>query len=262
MKKRLGILFVVMLCMLGGCSKTTGDVIEPKTEETGEAVQDETGFDESLNHVSMVYSREGDKRFKIFPSYYQQDYDTALGNSTIAESGNLLTCLAMIYSYEKDEYITPDAMMSQFPECFDDNGMDKDAIMEAIGNDLGMKFYHDTVDIEKAVTLLNNAGYYLLIRIAHPSMYGELSTYVIIEKATEEGNVVVRDANRYNIENYASFNEYGEPVYRSLELFGAAGQTAEMYVLMYYDGTDFDYSNLLELYETYENGYDDSIYEE
>ena len=70
-----------------------------------------------------------------------------------------------------------------------------------------------------------------LVHINHPSIYGEGSSYIIITEITNDGNLIVRDPNYYNIESYATILDNGETIYDSFEFFFAAGKDATVYLI-------------------------------
>ena len=218
---------IVMMLFVTGCNdkKEISENIISTEIISSEYESKTTG-----SRIEMIYKAGPEKVFDIMPVYYQQDYsDVMIGEKSIAEAGNLITILAMICSYEESTYITPDIIISEYSQCFKDNKTDKENLLQQIANKYNREVMNEPLDVEKIAKYINEYNMYVMIRIPHPSMYGNLSTYLLITDITEDGDFVIRDSNYDNIQQYAHFLDSGEPVYSSFSVCAAAGSTAQMY---------------------------------
>lgn len=227
MRKIIFCITILTFLFLAGCrekTKATEEIYETEAslEKTEEKIRG--------SRIEMIYKEGPEETFEIMPVYYQQDYyDIVLGEKTVAEAGNLVTLLAMICSYEESTYITPDILISEYNQYFKNNKTDKDKLLQQVANKYNREVVNEPLDVEKIAKYINEDNMYVLIRIPHPSMYGNLSTYLLLTGITEEGDFIVRDSNYDNIQKYAQFLDNGEPVYSSFSVCVAAGQTAQMY---------------------------------
>ena len=168
--------------------------------------------------------------FIFMPIIYMQDYDVEMPNGkSVAESGNLITCLSMLSSYYSSTWITPDVIVNNYPNLFDDNGNIKiDDTLETFCSGTYVKSDYDFYTLSEG---LANEYDFALVRIPNPSIYGNLSTYLIIEGIADDYTVAVRDPNKSNIETYAIYSEYDySPRYNVGDLIIALGENTQMYL--------------------------------
>lgn len=194
--------------------------------------------------------------FTYIPTIYMQDYDIKMPNGKkVSNAGNLVTCVSMIASYLNCKWIEPDNIINEYPQLFDNSGnlILKDALNEFSGEGTYDVMDYDFNDM--AVGLADTYDF-CLVKIPHPSKYGNLSTYLIIEGFTEDMKAGVRDPNKANILAYAEIGKYDYmPMYDVGDLIISLGQGTKMY--MFY-GTRIDYSEFYEdEYNEYEEVHDE-----
>lgn len=235
MKKYKAIAIILSSALLlsscgGKSTEEENDINEnsTQTEETSSA-------SESMVYAGPVNPNDpatentyGD--FIFMPIIYMQDYDIEMPNGkNVAESGNLITCLSMLSSYYFSTWITPDVLINDYPDLFDENG---NIMIDNTLNEFCAGTYTKTeYDFYTLSEGLANEYDYALVRIPNPSKFGNLSTYLIIEGIADDYTVAVRDPNKDNIDSLAVYSDYDySPRYNVGDLIVALGEGTEMYL--------------------------------
>ena len=184
-----------------------------------------------LNHINIIKD-EASNTFLTMPIFYQQDYpDTYLGSTSLAAGGNLITCLAMIDSYLSNEIITPDVLPQKYPAFIHDNGsIDKLQILQIMTYNNNSTYERKNFDYGEILEDLCVNKYIVLLRIPHPSMYCDTSTYMILLNANNN-MFEVRDPNINNIESFATFDTNNSPWYSAISICASSGSQSEIYVI-------------------------------
>lgn len=241
--KNLLIIFFIFSITLTGCNSVSKEKKQEKVEINEEKPKvDKSDFDidaEKLSdeamygHIAVEVSKGPGKEFLTVPMYYQQDYESIkLGDSNVAKTGNLVTCLSMIYSYYSHDYKTPDVFIQDYQSYIDDSGKVDKKVIEKIATDTKVSCEKMTFELSYVADVLNNAGGIILVRLDHPSKFCKASTWLILTGTDAEGNVSVRDPDMTNIKNFAFITKDGETWYDSFSLCEAIGDNAVIYVFI------------------------------
>ncbi len=127
------------------------------------------------------------------PAFYQEDYpDIPCGEGTIASHGSAVTALAMVASYLTGYPYTPDQLGNFFHTGTDDEIMVK--AVEA----LGLNGYR-TENVQEAFDALEK-GCVAICAMNNQSVFTSSRHWIVLERMTGEGQVVVRDPLRANLE--------------------------------------------------------------
>ena len=246
MKRRIITIFAITALLFSSCGKEDNkDEIPTATDEQIEESKT------IINNIGAIdpNNPEQDKDscdFSYIPAIYMQDYESTImpNGKSVAESGNLVTVLSMIASYHKNEWITPDVLIKDYPQLFNEKG---NIIVEDTLNTFSGEGSYDVLDYDfnTLVEGLANTYDFALVRIPHPSKYGNLSTYLLIEGFSDDLKVGVRDPNKNNILKYADISSYDNtPRYDVGDLMIALGQGSTMY--MFYGepmGSDIEWED-------------------
>ena len=243
MKKRLITILLLATLLFSSCGKTEND---KSKDESAEIIEKDKNY---FNNIGVIdpNNPSQDKNsydFSYIPAIYMQDYEsvTMPNGKTVAESGNLITVLSMIASYHSQKWITPDVLVNDYPELFDDYG--NIIITDTLNTFSGEGTYEVLdYDFNKLIEGLAETFDFALVRIPHPSKYGNLSTYLIIEGFSEDLKVGVRDPNKTNIELYSDKSSYDNiPRYEVGDILIALGQGSQMY--MFYGEPSINDANM------------------
>lgn len=242
-RKKILVFFCIISITLSGCGSSNKEKNHEETEISKEEMEvdnENSGIevekisDEAMyGHIEVEVSKGPGKEFLTVPMYYQQDYESVeLGDSNVAKTGNLVTCLSMIYSYYSYDYKTPDVFMRDYESYISNSGTVDKKVIEKMAMDTGVSCEKMTFELSYVADVLNNAGGIILVRIDHPSKFCKASTWLILTGADSEGNVSVRDPDMTNIKKFAFMTEDGETWYDSFSLCEAIGDNAIMYVFI------------------------------
>lgn len=184
-----------------------------------------------LNHINIIKD-EKSNTFLTMPIFYQQDYpDIYLGSTSLAAGGNLITCLAMIDSYLSNEIVTPDLLSQKYPAFIHDDGcIDKLNLLQIMTYNYHSSYEQKNFDYKEILEDLCVNKYIILLRIPHPSMYCDTSTYIILLNANNN-MFEIRDPNINNIESFATFDANNSPWYSAISVCASAGSQSKVYVI-------------------------------
>lgn len=234
MKKQIALFLAVMSFLsLTGCGKSQEQTNEAETEKEQTAFVTEVS--EQLSGLSachnLVFYEDGpETKFSTYPLYYQQDFpNTAFANSTVAVSGSLITCVAMIESFYQSAYISPDILLNNYPElvsCSSENIMDK------IAEENNLIVKEQPFDIYDLADYLVNEKWPVILEIQHASAFGKGTSYILLIGTTAEGNLIIRDPNEDN-KDFQISNNYGETIYTATSVIVEAGENSIMHTFMY-----------------------------
>lgn len=205
--------------------------------EDGTIYYDPTG--EAASHVD-ISTLTG--QFSTVPLYFMQDYVDDYGSSTIADEGNALTMMAMLYSYYSASYVTPPELLEKYADCLNEDGtINMTSAIERLSTDFSLNVSEETFDYVAACNYIEEDGSKILLHVDHPSKYGTASTWLLLCYTSDQGLICVRDADGDNIENYADnitldddsalLMGEDEPWYSAADIIEAAGSNSTMYVL-------------------------------
>lgn len=234
MKKQIALfLAVVSFLSLTGCGKSQEQTNETETEK--EHITFETETLEQLSGLSschnlVSYEDGPETKFSTYPLYYQQDFpNTAFEKSTVAVSGSLITCVAMIESFYKSAYISPDILLNNYPELVSCNSED---IMDKIAEENNLLVKEQPFDIYDLADYLVTEKWPVILEIPHASAFGKGTSYILLVGTTAEGNLIVRDPNEDN-KGFQISNNYGETIYTATSVIVEAGENSIMHTFMY-----------------------------
>lgn len=229
--KAMSIVVVLAMCVFTACGNNK-DVLNGQTEELQTENINNCNENKQMSHIEVITDGP-EEYFHTVPMYYQQDYgNVCYGENTIAESGNLITCLSMLDSLYKSEYITPDVFVEDYSQYICPEGViSPESLINAVAQGNGRKLYKTPLKAKNLPYYVIENRLAVLVHIPHSSIYGQNSSYIIITDIDEEGNIVVRDPNKYNIEQYGEVKDSGETTYSPFEFMFEAGENAILYIL-------------------------------
>lgn len=237
MKHIVLILFAVLTLSITGCGTNNSNAV-PSSSETSECntsitVQEteEMSFPsgEEMSHMKIERSTGPGRELLSVPVYYQQDFShVPYKSKSIAEYGALITCLSMLDSYFNAEFHTPDIYINDYEV---DNNKTSDELIQDFAN----KNYCNV--IEEDFNAETVSGYLLekrivLLRITHPSIFGNDSSYMLLTGVTDDARICVRDPNQLSINNYAEFTPNNEPTYDATVLCEQASASSKIYTFV------------------------------
>ena len=160
---RLIVLFCCFIFLLSGCGKEAVEVrtISEKPEE------------EKLEDKTWSISTDGES-FMVIPNMFMQDYaDVAISDEcTVAEKGELITCLAMIDSYWNKGTVTPEKFIEKFGKYINKNGTcDIDSISKDIMKGEGRLYEKMEFQPKTMSELISKYEATVLLEIPHNSLY-------------------------------------------------------------------------------------------
>ncbi len=144
----------------------------------------------------ILYPDIAHERFPEVPLYLQQDYPTTMyGTFKITSNGCGITSLAMLASYMADDELTPPEMCARYGSYSHRSGTDgmifnyEPAVMD---------FYlrKKTYDQNEAWEALLEGQ--IVISVQQKGYWTRGGHYIVIEDATEDGLIQVRDSNIFN----------------------------------------------------------------
>lgn len=211
--------FLKVLILLGLTTSISVGPIISKAEELDIEVHELTSEDE-IEYPELV------------PIYYQNNYrDVTFGDTTIAQEGNLVTCLAMLESYYKNKSITPDIFVATHSnDCIKGiDSLNSNSIAK-YANYYGSELEAVEFDFKTACEHIKRYQAKIILKIPHNSVLGNGTSYILLTGISENG-IIVRDPNKDNIESYGIREENGEYSYEPYLLSIAASRSSVMYIL-------------------------------
>ena len=226
---KLIISFMCCSLLFVGCGKEE----EPEVHTISEMSEDTKDEDDTW------YKME-DGSFMVVPNMFIQDYeDVKISKKyTVAEKGQLITCLSMIDSFWNGKTVTPDKFIKEYKSYIKSDGScDIDAISEEIMKDDSMTYEKMDFDAMIMSEKISKNQAVVLLEICHNSIYGKGKSYMIITGIAEEGYACVRDPNKWNNDNLASQykTDMDETLYPLTEVLASAGNDSTMYIYRWRD---------------------------
>lgn len=165
------------------------------------------------------------------PMYFQNDYrDIAFGDSTVAQQGNLVTCLSMLESYYLNENVTPDIFISKHPEDCSKGikGLNSNSISK-YASLYNVELTETNFDFTEALEHIRRYQAKIILKIPHNSIFGTGTSYMLLT-GIKDGGFIVCDPNKDNIDNFATKvdNYY---IYDAYLVSVAASNSSIMYIM-------------------------------
>lgn len=152
----------------------------------------------------LLYADIGHERFPEVPVYLQRDYgDTMYGAYKLWSHGCGITSMAMLSTYLTDEEWTPPELCDMFGSYCGLHGTDTSLFWRA-NHKLGFFYERYVYDDDEAYQALEDG--YLVVAQELKGYWTGGGHYIVLEKLTEDGKVVVRDSN---ILNYIKLEGHG-----------------------------------------------------
>ena len=235
LKRKILVLLLAASAVLIGCNKAIEDNNDNDASMDGNGQKvSETNINSSVEGISVKKSDKADKLkdgTSEMPYYYLDSYDFLLGSENYKSMGNKLSCLSMIYSYYNiDSYVEPEEFARKFAKYIDEDGRINDGIYEAMAEELGIQFFEEEYDTITAASYLKLYRAKILIKIERPSIFGRGTSYIVLSELYDDNYFIVRDPIRENIDSYAIYSDYNEPMYDIYSITEAMGKNGKMYV--------------------------------
>lgn len=191
---------------------------------------------ERANHIQISLTDGPEPILSDVPLYYQQDFDDEYNGSTIAVQGSLLTCLSMLESYEKSSYISPDIYNSNFVNA---KTQTADELILDFAQRNELTILKENLNIENLSNYLVYGDYIVLLHIPHASVFGKDSSFMLLTGVNSDGMIYVRDPNKYNLSEFATYDETGQPSYHPYLVCQQASSSAYIYIFTHGEIDDF-----------------------
>lgn len=142
--------------------------------------------------VNILYPDVGHEQYDELPLYLQDDYNTVrFGNSTVSVNGCGITSLACMGTYMSDRRVTPGQMAVRYANYCVGGGTNADIFRQVTPE---MDFYLEQIVFQwKPVEEAMNQGR-KAITLQFPGLFTTSGHYMVLDKLTQEGNVVIRDS--------------------------------------------------------------------
>lgn len=234
-KKRYLFICIIFALFFTGCSNPESIENDVNTtenmQESDVAIEIETAL--SKNHVEIDVDEGPEGTFYTVPMYFQQEFENVeFRHLNVSESGNLITCLAMLDSYYDGSFVTPDLFLEKYKDFFNSDGTyDAKLLMEKVAENNNYNVTEVPLNPYTLEQYVRDNNVPVLVHINHASIYGQNSSYIIITEITDDGQLMVRDPNKSNVEKYATTLENGETIYNSFDFFFSAGKDATAYII-------------------------------
>lgn len=151
---------------------------------------------EEITFSDFLYEDIAHERFPEVPLYLQRDYgNTMYGNYKLWSHGCGITSMAMLATYLTDEEWTPPELCDMFGSYCGLHGTDVRLFWQA-NSKLGYLYREYVYDDESAWQALQDG--YLVVAQELKGYWTAGGHYIVCEKLTEDGQVVVRDSNILN----------------------------------------------------------------
>ncbi|MBQ3257108.1 MAG: peptidylprolyl isomerase [Oscillospiraceae bacterium] len=144
----------------------------------------------------LLYADIAHERYPEVPVYLQRDYgDTMYGAYKLWSHGCGITSMAMLSTYLTDEEWTPPELCDMFGSYCGLHGTDTSLFWRA-NHHLGFFYERYVYDDDEAYQALEDG--YLVVAQELKGYWTGGGHYIVLEKLTEDGKVVVRDSNILN----------------------------------------------------------------
>lgn len=158
----------------------------PVSKEAEKTLKTETDEEYLLSILNKNYHSE-------IPLMYQTDYPhIPYDTDNVAESGCGITSLAMIATYLTDNVYAPDELAIKYNNVADNNVLR----MEYGIQDIGLDYYVTSDWYELMGALSNNQP--AIILVGSDSVFTDVGHFLIVERLTEDGKIIVKDPNKEN----------------------------------------------------------------
>ena len=150
----------------------------------------------AVSFDDLLYADIGHERYPEVPLYLQRDYgDTMYGAYKLWSHGCGITSMAMLSTYLTDEEWTPPELCDMFGSYCGLHGTDTSLFWRA-NHQLGFFYERYVYDDDEAYQALQDG--YLVVAQELKGYWTGGGHYIVLEKLTEDGKVVVRDSNILN----------------------------------------------------------------
>lgn len=187
--KKLLCLLLVAAALL---SLFTGTALAEETEEESRKPK---GL---IQQLLQMNSGVGYEHYPNVPQYFQQDYSDVPyggGANTVATHGCGITTLAMLATYLTDTYMGPEIMAGIFQSYSSVEGTSW-ALFDDAGEKLGFWFIKRTSSWKEVEEAMNNGQVCISLQFA--SNFTTTAHFIVLERFTDDGKVIVKDANVFN----------------------------------------------------------------
>lgn len=142
--------------------------------------------------VDILYPDVGHEQYDELPLYFQDDYSTVrFGNSTVSVNGCGITSLACLGTYMSDRRVTPGQMAVRYANYCVGGGTNADIYRHVTPE---MDFYLENIVFQwKPVEEAMQEGR-KVITLQFKGLFTTTGHYMVLDRLTEEGNVVIRDS--------------------------------------------------------------------
>ena len=228
MKKRVMLLLLAFMMLLSGCSNE-----EPNTQNeitNYEGVANEITFSSDIDGISLDDLKEVE--YESFPYFYQEDYSAKFGDSTIADTGNLVTCLSMVESYYEKVEVTPDLFIEKHSELCENGteSLNSSQISNFI-EELGLGCVKEEFDLKMASDSLKTLHGCIIVFIPHNSVYGEGGSYLLITGIYEDKFIVHDPVKESMNRNKCVNTETDDIIYNATVLTASASDSSSMWII-------------------------------
>ena len=150
----------------------------------------------AVSFDDLLYADIGHERYPEVPVYLQRDYgETMYGAYKLWSHGCGITSMAMLSTYLTDEEWTPPELCDMFGSYCGLHGTDTSLFWRANAQ-LGYFYERYVYDDDEAYQALEDG--YLVVAQELKGYWTGGGHYIVLEKLTEDGKVVVRDSNILN----------------------------------------------------------------
>jgi hypothetical protein len=127
------------------------------------------------------------------PLYAQQDYpNIPFSQGSVSTSGCGITCVAMIASYFRNEFISP----GELGKYFNIPGEGNDKRMEVASDALGLPFQEKTRSWNKVYGALQNGQ--VVISLQYAGLFTNGGHFIVLTGIDENNKIRVNDPNSFN----------------------------------------------------------------
>ncbi len=144
----------------------------------------------------ILYADIAHERFPEVPLYLQQDYgETKYGNFRLRTNGCGITTLAMLASYMSDDELTPPELCARYGSYSHSTGTDG-MIFNYEPAAMGFYLREKTYEHREAWDALMEGQ--IVVSVQQKGYWTRGGHYLVIESATEDKMIQVRDSNIFN----------------------------------------------------------------
>lgn len=158
----------------------------------------ELPFEADVTVSDVLYPDVAHERYPCVPLYIQQDYPFApYGNYMLASHGCGITTMAMLASYMTDDQLTPPYLAGRYGNYCLESGTDNSLFANTPAQ-MGFYLVETTREWSKVEEALKNGQ--MVVSLQYKGYFTRAGHFLVIERFTEDGNVVIRDSNVLNYE--------------------------------------------------------------